>query len=204
MKKTNKKKDKNIYKINYFIDNEDYIKKITNDEVINIIGSKGSGKTTTSLKYINDNNYLVINCDRLFDLKENNEETKDLIRVRDLLKEKYSVIKDDETFINCYLDIIEYAKKQNKKLLIEGNVIQGIDFNKIKGTIIIKRTARVKCFIRAVKRDYKNKYYLEKEKEKHKHIYKLTRLKNVIKRRIKIFKQINEIEEIIITIDNIK
>ena len=46
------------YKINIFKDKKDYEKVLTNDNVINIIGSKGSGKTTSSLKYINDDDYI--------------------------------------------------------------------------------------------------------------------------------------------------
>ena len=38
-------------KIYLFKDRKDYIKKLTNDNVINVIGTKGSGKTTSTLKY---------------------------------------------------------------------------------------------------------------------------------------------------------
>ena len=53
-------------KIYLFKDQEDYIKDLTDDNIINVIGTKGSGKTTSSLKYIDDDDYIVINCDRLF------------------------------------------------------------------------------------------------------------------------------------------
>ena len=33
-------------KLYLFIDRKDYIKKLTDDDVINVIGTKGSGKTT--------------------------------------------------------------------------------------------------------------------------------------------------------------
>lgn len=49
-------------------DREDYIKKLTNDNVINVIGTKGSGKTTSTIKYIYDDDYIVINCDRLYEM----------------------------------------------------------------------------------------------------------------------------------------
>jgi len=35
-----------------FKDQDDYIKTLTSDNIINIIGIKGSGKTTTSISYI--------------------------------------------------------------------------------------------------------------------------------------------------------
>ena len=40
----------NVSKIYMFKDQEDYIKVLTNDNIVNIIGTKGSGKTTSSLK----------------------------------------------------------------------------------------------------------------------------------------------------------
>ena len=51
-------------KIYLLKDKKDYVKKLTNDNIINIIGTKGSGKTTSSLKYIDDDNYIVIVSDR--------------------------------------------------------------------------------------------------------------------------------------------
>lgn len=51
-------------KIYLFKDRTDYVKELSSDDIVNIIGTKGSGKTTSSLKYINDDNYIVINCDR--------------------------------------------------------------------------------------------------------------------------------------------
>jgi hypothetical protein len=42
---------------------------------VNLIGTKGSGETITSLQYIHDNNYIVINCDRLFELPSGKEDT---------------------------------------------------------------------------------------------------------------------------------
>ncbi len=47
------------------------MKKISSDNIINVIGIKGSGKTTSTLNYINDTGYIVINCDRLLELSEN-------------------------------------------------------------------------------------------------------------------------------------
>ena len=113
-----------------------------------------------------------------------------------MLKEKYVTIKDEE-FVNYYYDIIDYVLGQNKKLLIEGNSIQDIEPRLLKGTIIIKRTAIFKSFIRAVKRDYRNEYFMNLEKEKHKYFYKLTRLYKITKRRKSVFKQAKDIEVII-------
>ncbi len=173
------------YKINLFKDKKDYEKTLTNDEIINIIGSKGSGKTTTSLKYMNDENYIVINCDRLLELP-GGKEHKELSKIRDLLKKKYGIIKEGEEFYKQYIDIINYIKKENKKALIEGNIIQCITpITKLKGKVIIKRTAKIKSFIRSVKRDYKNEYFMKLEIEKYGKLGKITRFLKIVKRRKK-------------------
>lgn len=184
-------------KIRMFKDQEDYVKNLTDDEITNIIGTKGSGKTTESLKYINDDDYIVINCDRLLELPCDEKEDKELAVIRELLKEKYGSIKEGENFVDCYNDIVDYIKNNNKKGLIEGNIIQDINPELLKGKIIVKRTAKFNSFKRAVKRDYKNEYFMQLEKEQHKHLYKVTRFYKITKRRKSVFNQAKEIDEII-------
>ena len=183
-------------KIYLFKDQEDYIKDLTDDNIINVIGTKGSSKTTSSLKYIDDDDYIVINCDRLFELPSTEKEDKELANIRKMLNDKYGKLNMNDDFTNCYNDIVEYILNKNKKGLIEGNVIQNIDPKQLKGKIIIKRTASYKSFKRAVKRDYQNEYFMNLEKEKHKYLYKLTRLYKIRKRRKSVFKQAKDIEQI--------
>ena len=183
-------------KIYLFKDQEDYIKDLTDDNIVNVIGTKGSGKTTSSLKYIDDDDYIVINCDRLFELPSTEKEDKELTNIRNMLNDKYGKLNMDDDFTNCYNDIVEYILSKNKKGLIEGNVIQNIDPKLLKGKIIIKRTSSYKSFKRAVKRDYQNEYFMNLEKEKHKYLYKLTRLYKIRKRRKSVFKQAKDIEQI--------
>lgn len=188
---------KKEYKINFFRDRKDYEKKLTNDEIINIIGSKGSGKTTTSLKYMNDKDYIVINCDGLLELP-GGKEHEELSKIRNMLKKKYKTIKDGEEFYNQYKDIIYYIKKEDKKTLIEGNLIQNITpITKLKGKVIVKRTAKIKCYLRAVKRDYKNEYFMKLELEKYGKFGVITRFFKIVKRRKNIFRQCRDIENII-------
>lgn len=191
-------------KLSLLIDKKDYIKRITEDDVINIIGLKGSGKTTSVIEYLNDDSYIVVNCDALLELPENNrKEDKLLFEIRNKLIKKYGEIKTNKEFIDCYNDIVSYEKNKNKKLLIEGNLILEINpISKLKGTVIIKRTGIIKCFIRTIKRDYPNKYFLDLEIEKYgKLLGRFSRLKNIIKRRIKIFKEKKRIESIIKELD---
>ena len=68
----------------------------------------------------------------------------------------------------------------------------------LKGTVIVKRTGIIKCFIRAIKRDYPIKYFLNQEIEKHGELLgRFYRFKNIVKRRKNIFKIYHEIENII-------
>ncbi len=186
-------------KIYLFKDRNDYIIDLTDDNIVNVIGTKGSGKTTSTLKYINDDDYIVINCDRLLELPSEEIEDKELKPIRDMLKGKYEKIEENESFIYCYNDIAEYIQNKKKKGLIEGNIIQNIKpITQLKGKVIIKRTGAIKCFIRAVKRDYPNGFFLKEEIEKHGEILgRIHRLKNIIKRRKNIFKTYHEIENII-------
>ena len=142
-------------KLSLLIDKKDYIKRIAEDDVVNIIGLKGSGKTTSVVEYLNDDSYIVVNCDALLELPENNrKEDKLLFEIRKKLFKKHGEIKTNKEFIDCYNDIVSYAKNKNKKLLIEGNLILEINpISKLKGTVIIKRTGIIKCFIRTIKRD---------------------------------------------------
>ncbi len=181
-------------KLYLFKDQEDYVIKLTDDKVINIIGTKGSGKTTSSMDYLDSNNYVIINCDRLLELPSNENEDKILPEIRNLLKKTYDIEKD---FDKCYEIIINYILDKKKIAVIEGNIISDINPKLLKGKVIIKRTSVFKSFKRAVKRDYHNEYLMNLEKEKHKYIYKLTRLFKIIKRRKSVFKEAKNIEKII-------
>ena len=101
----------------------------------------------------------------------------------------------EETGVDA--SIIKYIG--NKEGYIEGGSIAEIhDISIIKGTVIVKRTGVFKCFIRTIKRDYHNEYFMNEEIKKHgKFIAKFTRLHKVIKRRKKIFKTYHNIEDFI-------
>ncbi len=188
-------------KIKLFKDQGDFIITLTDDKLMNIIGTKGSGKTTASLKYIDNDRYIVINCDRLFELPSFEREDKELNNVRNLLKKKYGEIKENN-FNDYYIDIVDYIKKRKKVGLIEGNVVQDLPIDELKGRVLIKRTGKLKSFYRAVKRDYRNKYWMNEEKKKHRLLFPITRFFKIVKRRSKIFKQAKEIDNIIYKLEN--
>ena len=135
------KKNAKIYLLK---DRPDYIKKLSDDDIINAIGTKGSGKTTSANKYIYNDDYIVINCDRLYDMPTDSKiEDEFLPKVKELLIKKYGKVYTGKDFSICYDEIINFAKKNKKKLIIEGNVIYDIEpITKLKGTVIVKRTDR--------------------------------------------------------------
>ncbi|MBR3161560.1 MAG: hypothetical protein IKF19_02365 [Bacilli bacterium] len=191
-------------KIYLFKDRDDYIKKLTNDDIYNITGEKGSGKTYFGKMKDNDPSCTVLHLDYIF--SNNTESINDSKNVRNILAKKYNTLNPDKFFEDKYYDeLIKYLNNKNNTGYIEGGSIAEIeDVSKIKGTIVVKRTGVFKCFKRAVKRDYNNKYFMNLEKEKHKYFYKIIRFFKVIKRRLKIFKTYHKIEDFIRRIENYK
>ena len=142
-------------KIYLFKDRKDYVVQITDDNIINIVGSVGSGKSTYARKYKNNKDYLIIGLDSLYSNKDPDTLNNDILELRTMLKEKYGTI-DKNNFI-YYDDIVNYIKAKDKKGIIEGyNLIKINDILKFRGHVIVKRTPRFKCFYRSVLRDFKN------------------------------------------------
>ena len=141
-------------KINLFTDKSDYVKKVTDDNIINVTGSVGSGKSTYGIKYHNNPEYIVIGFDSLASDNDPDTLNEDVLELRKILLDKYKTIDKDECIY--YDDIIEFINKSGKTGIIEGGHLIHMDINKFKGTIVVKRTARFKCFYRSAWRDYKN------------------------------------------------
>ena len=142
-------------KIYLFRDRTDYIKKISDDEIINVTGSVGSGKSTYGRVYRDNPNYIVIGFDSISSDKDPDTMNREILELREILLKKYKDLTLDE--MNYYNDIVNFIKSKNKKGIIEGGHLTHVDdLAKIKGTIIVKRTARFKCYYRAAYRDFKN------------------------------------------------
>lgn len=141
-----------------FKDKEDYIKKITDDEIINVTGSVGSGKSTYGIKFHNNNDYVVIGFDSIGSDNDPKTLNTDVIELRKILLKKFDNLKLDE--IIYYDTIVKFIKSKSKKGIIEGGHLMHADvISKFKGTIVVKRTARFKCFYRSAWRDFKNPVY---------------------------------------------
>lgn len=148
--------------ISRFIDKEPYIKKITDDKVINLTGESGSGKSYFSKKYLEDDHYIVIDTDVVFGKEKSNN--KESLEIRELFKDKPkdALIFD---FDHCYLEILNYFKDCEKTIVIDSAQYRNIkDDSILKGEVIVMRTSIETCYDRCLNRwkminDYKEEDY---------------------------------------------
>lgn len=147
-------------------DKPTYIKDITNDKVINITGESDSGKSYYTNKYINDDNYIVIDTDLIF--SDQDTQNKYILELRELFKD----VKIDyliNNFDDCYKKIIECFKDSNKTIVIDSAQYRNIkDYSILKGKVIIMRTCINTCYNRCIDRWKKqNPNCTEEELEKY-------------------------------------
>lgn len=176
------------------IDKEPYIKKLTNDKIINLTGQSGSGKSFYAQQHFNNDEYLIIDTDEVFsehrfiNSKGINKELGEMFR------SKYDVLPSlGENFDLIYQDILDYCEDIDKTIVIDCAVFHCIkDVNLLKGTVIIMRTSINNCYRRCIERFKKNNpRYTEEE------------LNDYIKRKKKIFIWYKYSNEFIEKIDNL-
>ena len=152
--------------ISRFVDKDTFIKYLSNDKVINVTGESGSGKSTYVNKYLNDDNYIVIDTDLVFE--KGNVNNKYILELRNLFKDKekdYMINNFDE----FYLNILDYFKDINKTIVIDSAQFRNIrDYSILKGKLIVIRTSIDNCYNRCVERwKENNKNYNDGELEKY-------------------------------------
>lgn len=152
--------------INLYIDKEPYQKTITNDKIINITGESGSGKSYYTNKYLNDNNYIVIDTDLI--LGDRLTTNQDCLNIREIFKDKPKDILITN-FDECYLKILDYFKDSTKIIVIDSAQYRNIkDYSILKGELIVMRTSINTCYERVLSR-WKSimKEYTEEEYTKY-------------------------------------
>lgn len=152
--------------ISRFVDKDPFIKDLNIDKVINVTGESGSGKSTYVKKYINDDNYIVIDTDLIFENEK--VDNKYILELRNLFKDKakdYMINNFDE----FYLNILDYFKGIDKTIVIDSAQFRNIrDYSILKGKLIVIRTSIDNCYNRCVERwKENNKNYNVVELEKY-------------------------------------
>lgn len=159
-----------------------YEKVLTNDKVINVTGSSGSGKSTYVSEHFNSDEYIVVDTDEIFFEHRFLESTGINRMLGEYFRNKYSTMPNLGTeFDLIYKEILEYFKDSSKTIVIDcaqfGNCQ---DLSILRGRVIVIRTAVDTCYERVLLRykkthDEKNASYTKEEfdayAEKKKKIY---------------------------------
>ena len=186
---------KNPLYISLYIDKEPYIKKLTEDSIINLTGQSGSGKSTYAKEHFNDENYLIIDTDEVFsDIRFEKAEgiNKEL---GEYFRNKYETLPNrGNDFDLIYTEILNYCKKYSKTIVVDCALFHCIkDIKLLKGKLIVIRTCIDTCYNRTIERFKRNndnytKEELEEYSERKKTIYKWYKLSN------EFLKKVNQIE----------
>lgn len=134
-----------------------YMKQITRDKIINLTGESGSGKSYYARKYINDDNYIIIDTDEVF--ARHDKATGVNKEFGSYLRYKYKTLPSlFEDFDLIYDEIITFFKDYNKTIVIDSAQFRNMkDISKLKGKVIVIRTSIDNCYKRSIER-YKNNY----------------------------------------------
>ena len=186
---------KNKLLINQFIDREPYIKRLTNDNIINLTGQSGSGKSYYAKQMFNSDNYLIIDTDDIFSEKRFSKSNGINKELGEMFRKKYNKLPNcTDDFDLIYKEILNYCKDLGKTIVIDCAQFHCIkDINLLKGTIIVIKTSINKCYKRCIKRfQEQNLNYTEEE------------LNNYKERKNKIFKWYKFTNDFILKIDKLQ
>ncbi len=169
-----KNNDEDLYKffsyindhlIDLYIDKEPLIIEVSNDNVINITGETGSGKSTYVKNNFNNDNYEIVETDVLFNEKTNVDSFMENLRKK--IFKKYSDEHYEGGFnlrinFNHFNDVLKIIMdnryKIDKTLVIDSGQFRHLkNFELLKGKLIILRTSVKESVRRACER-FLNKY----------------------------------------------
>ena len=177
--------------ISRFVDKEPYINDISNDKVINVTGESGSGKSTYVKKYLNDDNYIVVDTDLVFEKEK--VDNKYILKLRNLFKDKekdYMINNFDE----FYLIILDYFKDIDKTIVVDSAQFRNIrDYSILKGRLIVKRTSIDNCYNRCI----------ERWKENNNNNYNDEKLEKYSNKKLDVFKWYKTLNEFLENIENL-
>jgi len=162
----------NNKRIGIFRDKEDLTISLSDNNIVNITGMTGSGKSTLGKELASEKGYELLNFDWIFgygydkdkisnrirqimnDLQVKYPETqeKDFFRWRENKKENEKIKERYNQYVIKFYQYIVNNIEFN--IIIEGiQLLEHMDVKDLKGDLIIKRTSLFNCYIRAFKRD---------------------------------------------------
>ena len=116
-------------------------------------------------KYLDNDNYIIIDTDLVFGDRQTNNEACLKLREEFKNKPKDMLITN---FDECYLKILDYFKDSNKTIVIDSAQYRNIkDYKILKGELIVMRTSINTCYERVLSRwksimkDYSEEEYLK-------------------------------------------
>ena len=148
-----------------------YEKVLSSDNIINLTGQSGSGKSTYVNNHYNTDEYLVIDTDEIFSEERFKESTGINKELGLMFRDKYKQLPNlTEDFDLIYKEILNYCNNIDKIIVIDCAQFHCVkDINILKGKIIIIRTDIDTCYNRTINRWLDNhKNYSEEELNKYK------------------------------------
>lgn len=177
-------------KISLYISKTPYKKILTQENVINLTGQSGSGKSTYAKEHFNNDMYEIIDTDEILSEERFKSSTGINKNLGIYFREKYKTLPNlSDDFDLVYKEILEYCKNINKTIVIDCAQFHCIkDRSILKGQIIVLRTAIDTCYNRTISRwinnhKINNIKYTEEElnnySQRKKSIYKWYKYTNI-------------------------
>ena len=152
-------------RIDEVLDKGLYYKRLSNDKVINITGEGGSGKSTLANGYRNNDDYLVIDYDRIllnpsvgtieYELKQMLVKKYGSALFENITKVGMNKVK--ENFTIMYNEILNYLSNSNKTIVLDGTQLRFINDAKIiKGEFVALRPSLQTCVSQSRERFIQN------------------------------------------------
>ncbi len=131
-----------------------YIKQLTNDNIINLTGQSGSGKSTFARENFSSLEYEIIDTDIVFNDKMFEEASGLNKKLGLYFRQKYKKMPSlNNDFDLIYTDIIKYCQSIDKTIIIDCAQFHFCkDIKILKGKIIILRTDVDTCYNRVISR----------------------------------------------------
>lgn len=141
-------------KVTLATDKDPYIKRLTNDKIINLTGESGSGKSYFSSRWKEDKDYIIIDTDKVFNKAKVDEANIHERKLRENLQKKYGSDLPELTdnIRIFYNDILKFFEGKKETIVIDSALLKYVPIEEIKGTVIVMRTSVITCYERCIKR----------------------------------------------------